>query len=234
MRQTLRCAGLLVALAVLLPVSAADDKKKSDADPLPKDTKEAAEKLVTAGKVTGKLIQVDPKKKYFTLQITLKYGVPNQGAVNALLNAQNELARTRDPKRAVQLRIEMAKQQANLITIKEEKKNVEFQAGDEVKVRSANPPPTFDDKGQLKKYTRKELDELKGPDKKLPGYPAEFDVLRQDQIVTVLLVKKKDAGKPARPQPRSKDADVDTDLLGDDKDNKPQVSMIVVELDPVK
>ena len=39
---------------------------------------------------------------------------------------------------------------------------------DDVKIRLLNPPEAFDDKGRAKKYTPKELKELKGDDLKTP------------------------------------------------------------------
>jgi hypothetical protein len=99
-------------------------------------------------------------------------------------------------------------------------------------VRLARPPEQFDDKGKVKRYTAKELKELKGPDPKLPGYQATFSDVREGQIVTVNLVKKKDA--PARLPPRRpknpRDAkDVDANLL---LENLPQISQIMVLLEP--
>jgi hypothetical protein len=75
-----------------------------------------------------------------------------------------------------------------------QKVEYEWQAMDDVKVRSANPPVQFDEKGRVKKLTAKEKKELKGNDK-LPGYPAEFSDLKREQIVDVSLVSKK---PPAR------------------------------------
>ena len=48
-----------------------------------------------------------------------------------------------------------------------------------------NPPEAFDDKGRAKKYTPKELKELKGDDLKTPGYPGDFSDLVNDLIVNV-------------------------------------------------
>ncbi|HEY7153877.1 MAG TPA: hypothetical protein VH575_07940 [Gemmataceae bacterium] len=81
-------------------------------------------------------------------------------------------------------------------------KNVpyELQSIDEVKVRFDENalPPKFDDKGRIKRYTPKEKKELKGDDKKTPGYPAEFSDLKQGQIVQVTLVQKKGAPRKAK------------------------------------
>jgi hypothetical protein len=95
--------------------------------------------------------------------------------------------------------------------------NVEMPLVDDVKVRLRNPPANFDDKGKPKKYTQKELAELKGPDKKLPGYTGALEDLKSGQIVTVYLVKK------AGPLPKGVTAkEIPPEY-------KPQVSMIVIE-----
>jgi hypothetical protein len=83
------------------------------------------------------------------------------------------------------------------VMIKQEK--YDFQASADFKIRVANPV-VFDDKGKPKKLsqlTKKEKDELKGPDKHLPGYTGEAnDVHTDSSIVTVYAAK---ATKPAKP-----------------------------------
>jgi hypothetical protein len=79
------------------------------------------------------------------------------------------------------------------------RQDVKVMTTDDVKVRTKNPPVAYDDKGNKKKYTAKELKELKGNDPKLPGYTAEFNDLKQNQVVEVSLVRKKsdrDAKQP--------------------------------------
>jgi hypothetical protein len=78
-------------------------------------------------------------------------------------------------------------------------RDVKVMSVDDVKIRTKNPPVAYDDKGNKKKYTAKELKELRGDDPKLPGYTAEFNDLKQNQIVEVSLVRKKsdrDAKQP--------------------------------------
>jgi hypothetical protein len=70
------------------------------------------------------------------------------------------------------------------------RKNEKIMTIDDVKVRSKNPPIAYDDKGNKKKYTAKELKELRG-DAKLPGYAADFNDLKANQVVEVSLVYKK-------------------------------------------
>lgn len=71
------------------------------------------------------------------------------------------------------------------------RQNVKVMTTDEVKVRTKNPPVAYDDKGNKKKYTQKELQELRGSDKKLPGYTAGFEDLKTNQYVQITLVRKK-------------------------------------------
>ncbi len=118
----------------------------------------------------------------------------------------------------------MAQAEATIYQVATTTKDVEWQATDDVKVRMLNPPPQFDDKGRVKKYTKKELRELKGDDK-LPGFPGEFSDIKQDQIIQVTLVKKKDA--PRAPVKKGKDASAE--VLGD---NLPQISMVMIVAEP--
>ena len=229
MRRLLR-AGLLLALCLTLP-SFGQDKKtdKNDAAKLPKDQKAALDKLTTAEKVTGKLVNWGEGggAKSITLQITLRYAVVNNGEAQAVLNLQQQLTQiAANPQISAQdkqnqlaaKRVELAQHQMRLYDTKEETKNFDFLAPEDMKVRLSNPPAALDEKGNVKKYSKKELDELKGPDHKLPGYTGSVDNLQNNQKVEVYL-KKKPAGKPAV---KDKDA----------APEKREVSMIVVLADP--
>ena len=88
-----------------------------------------------------------------------------------------------------------------------------------MKVRLAQPPEAFDDKGNIKKYTAKELKELKGPDN-LPGYTGTLDDVKTNQLVLVSLAASR--ARAAR-SPREKDGDK---ML--DKDTPLVIRMIVV------
>ncbi len=109
----------------------------------------------------------------------------------------------------------------NLFTIKEQHKDLELRPVEDLKVRTLQPPLQFDDKGNPKKYTAKELKELKG-DEKLPGYTGDLESLRPNQTVMVVVVRPKPApgGKKDGPE----------DGLADDK--KPLARMVVVLAEP--
>jgi hypothetical protein len=105
-------------------------------------------------------------------------------------------------------------------------KQVEMQANDDLKVRMLNPPVDFDLKGKPRKYTSKELRDMKGPDTKLPGYTAEFDDIKPGQIVKLYLPNK---SKPApKPAVKPKDSDEPKPV------EKPEVLMVVILQEPPK
>ena len=111
-------------------------------------------------------------------------------------------------------------------------KDIEIQAADDVVVRMANPKADFDDKGRIKKYTKKEKAELRGTDKKLPGYKADFGDLTTDQLILVTLVRKKGSpGVAKMPKRKGKDKDdaAAADLLDE---NAPKASLILIVREP--
>jgi len=84
-------------------------------------------------------------------------------------------------------------------------RDIDLEAAEDLKVRLAAPPMEYDEKGKPKKYTAKELRELKGPGN-LWGFPGDFDNLKLNQVVRVYLAKSK---TPPKPMPRLKKADKD-------------------------
>ncbi len=239
MRYLPRAAAVLLLGCLALPAVGADKKDKADAKAAEKGV--TTEKMYRAGQLAGKILTVNESKKSIRLQVTLQYPKLNTGALNSLVQAQLNMQRAalnNNPQSRAQgiynAQMQMIRAQATLYSVQTMTKDVELQTTDEVKVRQAHPPEQFDDKGKPKRYTAKELKELRGPDPKLPGYNAEFTDVHEGQYVTVSLVKKKDspAAKlpPRRPIKDPKEAkDIDADLL---LQNLPQISMIVIVADP--
>jgi hypothetical protein len=245
MRRILTVLSALLLALVVLPALAADDKDKDKKDPAPdakkdaapdakkdadKDTKEPpVEKPIKVGTVNGKLVEVNETAKSIKVEITTEYSKPNVGEIQAMRNCEIQLAQTRDYGTILSLRQQMIQHQLHSTTIEKKTSTVEYTSTDDVKVRLMEPPPAFDDKGNIKKRTKKELDELKGdpkdPDFKLPGYPAAFTDLHQGGMVVATLVKKK--GVPHHTGPKPKDADPDLA-----QDNLPMISMIEILPDP--
>ena len=228
MRQTLCATGLFLA-ALSLPAAAQDKKDADKTDSKPKV--ETKEKLVSAGEFTGKLVKVDGEQKQFTVQVTYREIDPNkvQNNQNWLMQRQLEISRLTNPqekvRQNVQLTAELQRRQNDIY--KQVQKNVDLQAADDLVVRQLLPPVEYDEKGKPRKLTEKEKKDLKGPNPKLPGYNADFDNLKPDQIIAVTLVKKKGAAS-TKPKDKSKDKD----FLADDE--RAQVKMIVIVTEAVK
>jgi hypothetical protein len=252
MRRFIRGAVFLLVAFWVFPVLAEDKKpavpdasrdldkkpgKKLDASrDLDKKDTGTSEKMLKAGLLQGKVLTVAESKKSLRLQITFNIPKLNQGALSGYLQAQQSLQQAllnTNPQQRLQQMLQaqqqMAQHQAQMYQPESITRDVELQTIEDVKVRMLTPPPQFDDKGHVKKYTAKELKELRGPDPKLPGYQAEFGDLHEGQIVQVHLVKKK--GVPTAAPVRRGGKAVNVDAL---VQNLPQVAMIVVVADPPK
>src|SRR5437879_8714991 len=89
----------------------------------------------------------------------------------------------------------MAQHQANLQTVKSASKEYTIDAAENMKVRLPAPKTEFDDMGNLKKFTAKELAAKRGPDKMFDG---EFGDLTTGQIVQVTILMPKPVAKPVK------------------------------------
>jgi hypothetical protein len=237
MRRAIGLTAALVAAAALLTGSPAGAQKKEKANPdLDKDKDANSEKMIKAGVLTGKVANIYEDKRVLRLTVNVPLQKVNTGSLQSLQNAQRDLAMARargDRNGMLSAQKAMAQAQASLVTVEYKTQHVELTVQDDAVVRTAWPKGDFDEKGKLKKLTKAELKELKGPDPKVPGYKADFSDVATEQVVRVTLVKKKQTGpaKAVRPKPKAKgkgkddDPDAAADLLGD---NLPQVSMIVI------
>jgi hypothetical protein len=193
----------LPLLAFLAAPALGQDKK-------PAEKKDADKKLVAAGKLAGEIVHVEPSKH----SIRVKVGYPelNMGEYQALLRDQASLATARSAQQIQSIRNSIAQRQARLYTTKYTEIPVE--AAENCVVRLPLPKSAFDEMGNVKKLSPKELAKLRGKDKLFDG---EFSDLTNGQIVEVTLVKNK-------PKPGQKKDDLE--------ENKPQASRIAVLKQP--
>jgi hypothetical protein len=255
MRPRTLGAGLVLALLLALPLLADDKKTPVDSEKL------------TPGDFTGKLKSTPGSDRSFTLTVEyshLELKNPNQLPKNnpALKNLtkdvqkvarlQQQVANAKKPQDQVkrlqelqnavaQLQLQAARADVNiqqLFKTVTNKKDIDFRAAEEVKVRTLNPPVTFDEKGNVKKYTREELKELKGKDSNLPGYESSFDQLQAGQVLKVTLARTKEPAKSDKDKDADKDNDNDKDKDKDndkDKDKsadkKSEVTLILIKSD---
>lgn len=227
-----------------------DEKKKKSifADDDPKDkvkkdkkskSKDDSEKLSYGQYLTGKMKTIDANsQKDFTIELQLpdpqkiydfnvwdaqqqqsmaqqKIQIAQAGDLNTrqqrIINYQSALA---------QYQVQSVQRQQGLTS----PKDVELRASPDIKIRTGFPPTEYDDKGKLKRWNLKELKALK-KGSKLPGYPAEYDVLKPGQIVGVYLAKP----PPATKKKGLKIEDPVEAAVG----KRPEVVMIVVVQDPL-
>jgi hypothetical protein len=214
--------GLACVAMLALPAIGQDKKKPIDVDR--DDTKAVADgkkKALAAGKIAGKLTQLEATQKNLTVQVMVK--VPNP-AFN-MAASQRQLAEASADRNPVNRARRVAEIQANMAKqmYKDHPLNVELQASDDVKVRTFNLPLDYDDKGKPRKYTQKELKDLKGPDPKLPGYTSDFESLKTGQEVEVSILVPKNTPKP-------KVKDKDRDVVAEEE--RPKATMIVILREP--
>lgn len=226
MRQVLRWTALAM-LVLLAPAVAAQQKQDKNGPANDQDYKALAQMR----EVSGKLAAVQPSGRGLTLRYEYQLLEPKGQAtpqMQSYLQQQQQLMQLRNPWRAAQelqqLQAQAQRQAAGAFKTVNAHKDFELEAVEDVKVRTMHLPVVYDDKGQPRKYSDKELRELKGPDTRLPGYQADFDGLKPGQTVKLTLTRKKPDAAKDKEAPKE-----------DDKDKakvaKPLVTMIVIVKD---
>ena len=170
LRNAFRWSGLLLLLAVfILPSFAADEKKKDKKTDVKKKDAEDGD---------------EPKKDKKT---TKKDDDEDALVPIPALTTECRLVKTEGGKLTVTVKrfvFEGGKRQLKEM-------NVDFELADKIMVRVEKPPFAFDDKGQVKKYTKEELDAMKGENKKEFGYHAEIDILKGGHILRLFFGRPK-------------------------------------------
>ena len=229
MRPTIRWIAALALPVMILTGALVEAQKKPNPD---KDVEKSTDKMIKVGVVTGKVMNVYEDKKKIRIQITYTTQTLDPGAVQRMAQARRDMAMARDRQAAYNAQNALAQAQRTMYKTESKTKEEEIQATDDVVVRMLKPKEEFDEKGKPKKYTKKEKAELKGTDKKLPGYQADFGDIATEQIISLTLVRKKGAPvatRPVRPVRKGKDKEAADDLLAD---NAPQASLIVILREP--
>jgi hypothetical protein len=194
----------LAAVVVLLPLAKAQDSKKgSDSSSSTTDSD-----TLKAGEYVGKLVAAPGSDGTFMLR--LEHYEPKDAA--AARQAVNQL--NADVQRAQQLEQQVAingtaqqlhdlnqtygrirkklAQQGDLFNVVAQ--DIEFHAADNMVVRFLQPPVIYNDKGERKKLSPLDLQEMRGLNPNIPGFEAKLSDLQGNQIVRVSL---RPAAKPA-------------------------------------
>ena len=221
-----RLLGLLLMATLILPVLAADDtdpkkkddpaqkkeEAKKDEDTPKKKTadKEKKDKYAWGMELAGKIDVDGGSQRDVTLHVTQTVLEPDFGAQQQYSQQQMQLAhqqvrmatartaqeRAQATQQYYQTAIQLAQTQQRLVRPKDLHYDVKLRFADDMKVRLLQPPVDYDDKGNLKKYTAKELQELRGKEG-LPGYTGDVESVRSGQIVRVFLARKQVTGNQA-------------------------------------
>jgi hypothetical protein len=227
--------GFLLSIVGFVAIADAAPPKKTP----PQSSSLDADKL-TPGVFTGTLVSTPDTDRMFTINVSyqkvqLKPG-QNLGRANQTLQREyNRImqlqtqammppSRHHNPMRAMQqlqgavaqFQNNLARTQANMFQVVNATQKVDFQLDSNVKVRVKDLPEAFDEKGNIKKYTKEELAELKGKDKNLPGYESSIDSLKPGQILQVALVVHKKP-KPSTTSSSAASKDLSTEK-GKEKD----------------
>jgi len=99
-------------------------------------------------------------------------------------------------------------------------KQFDLHGTDNIVVRRLNLPFEYDDKGYPKKYSKDEIQALRGKDPSLPGYTARYEDLQAGQMVKMYITRPKD-GKKGDGLP----------VVQDEDSNGPPVRMVVILAD---
>jgi len=98
---------------------------------------------------------------------------------------------------------------------------------DKVVVRKLFLPSEFDDTGNLKSYSEKEKEELRGKDRTKPGYTAKIDEATTGQEVKLSLTAPKNKKKDAKKEVK-KDKDSKTEDETPEEVERPTINMVVL------
>src|SRR6266542_2914397 len=223
MRKLLFTAGLLTAISMMVPSDAVSQDKGKGKDKVKQEatTDEDYTKLAKAKELTGKLTTLDPTAKALTIKAEYQTKEPippkNANAAQQLQNLQLEQQRLTTEYQQIlniknpttraqrlqswQLRYSqwqnryqtfLSKNQTQYKTVTHAK-DYELDIDVDVKVARQNLPVEYDDKGNIKEYTKEELKKMR--DKDLPGYTAKFEDVQPGQTVKLYVAAPKPAKK---------------------------------------
>jgi len=249
MRKFLGCSTLLLALLALQPsdvLGQKKDKKAKDDRATPQDYAH----LQNVKELKGTVDTIDANSKIVGIRLDIPEYVPNPnfkpGANN---NSQNQQLQRlyHDQQLAMQARSPVQQQQRmhqiamdiqriqnaaykgqgnngpyKMVT---HSKTFELEMEENVSARKMFLGTEYDDQGNIKTYTKAELDKLRGTDSSKPGYKAKLEDVQPGQEVTLYLKapRKKssdsnsDDKTDAKPEAK---ADVKADAKADNKDAK--------------
>lgn len=233
-----------LTLAMLCQVVLGQQKGKGVAQVTEATTAEYAY-LQKLSEATGKLGSLNAGSKQFTLLVEYRTSPPQaSGAVaemqrimRNIAQQERQVAMSRNPAELSRRLAQLQAMQANLVRVQNQAraqmakdsakgpkgpfKEFEMAAVDGAEVRMGYLPVRYDDKGNIKEFTKEELAKLRGKDNK-PGIPATFEDLQPGQIIKVVFAR----GATSSKQAEAKKADDDAVAVA-----RPRVATIIILAD---
>jgi hypothetical protein len=201
---------LFLVVGVLIPTEARGQKKgKGDAA---KATAADYAQLAQLNEVTGKLVSAETSSLTLRLDYPRIEANPSFNPNNAnkavlsqikrVMADESRILKEKNPikrqQRMAQLVRDVTRLQQQLTgvgsgatsmpyRVVKDGKDFQLNVDDKASVRWQDLPLKYDDKGNAIKYTKEQLQELKGKDKNKPGYQGKFEDLTPGQLVKLSL-----------------------------------------------
>lgn len=234
-----------------ISIADAQDKKKSKKADNESDLPIDSAKL-PGGEFIGVLQSVPGKDRLFLLATQSKELVPSEKGASSgssgiqstlqaqrqIIQAQRQVQQARNAQQRQQAMQRMARAQLQVnralgggqgtkgippgYQVKNIRRDIEFQVSEKVKIRSLLNPEEFDEKGNIKKLSSRDIAKLRGKDSHLPGFESSLDKLEAGQTVRVLL---RPTPNKLTPKPQG---DKDLSENGETEEKKMQVQTIVI------
>jgi len=246
MGRKLCCTLPALGLLVLLPSAILAQKKNQEVSELATD--QDYKGLQSIKDMTGKLAAVNTMSVTFRLDIphlvpNPKYHPPKGNAnqqYNQLQSIYRQQAQIMATKNPIQRQIKMQQLMATMqsaqyqqliqaavansnpnnqpFMLAHQYKDYDLDLSETVAIRKMDLEKEYDDKGNIKTYTKEEKAELKGKDPTKPGYKAKIEDLATNQYVKIYLKMPKKT-KPYSESDKTEDKAADKDKnLDKDKD----------------
>jgi hypothetical protein len=208
------------------------EKKDPPKEKEKKEKKPVEEKPEHGPVVKTKIISMKADSAHeFTVEVSMpdptKIAAVQMWSMQQIFNISRTQNAAQRAQQMYQYQMQLAIKQANETTTM---KPFEVRAAEKCKVRMMYPPVQYDDAGNLKKYTQKELAAMKA-NSKLPGFPADFDLLKTGQYVELYMAKPPPAAKSTGTPPPMKKKKMEDDP--DVPVAVPEVVMIVIWAEPM-
>lgn len=223
-----------------------EKSKASSAAATPDDYKA----ILTLRELVGKLAAVDAKSLTLSVEYAHLEPNPNYKPDKAATNAYQQIQSLYKQQKQAQAETNLVQRQLKLLRLAQQiqqfqgkpavspngpykivraSKDFGVDVVNKLEVRKLTLEAEYDDKGNYKEYTKKELAALRGSDPGKPGYKAKIDDLRPGQLVTLYL------GPPKKTKPASEDKPGDSTSTKDENPtsavSRPTVTMVVIMQD---